>query len=144
MCDEATDVKNVSELVVCLRLVDDELEAHDEFIDSENMPNTDADSIMQEFKNVLLQMRLKFSYYFGIHLAQFILSHSNNLSQTLQGIQMTEVDAHVVSVLLLLLSNEFILTMNLIWNKVKQFAEKHKSDKLHLICCVEKTSLIVI
>ena len=49
MCDEATDVKNVSELVLCLRLVDDELEAHDEFIDLENMPNTDADSIMQEF-----------------------------------------------------------------------------------------------
>ena len=32
MCDEATDFKNVSELVVCLRWVDDELEAHDEFI----------------------------------------------------------------------------------------------------------------
>ena len=32
MCDEATDFKNVSELVVCLRWVDDELETHDEFI----------------------------------------------------------------------------------------------------------------
>ena len=31
MCDEATDIKNVSELVVCLRWVEDELEAHDEF-----------------------------------------------------------------------------------------------------------------
>ena len=31
MCDEATDIKNISELVVCLRWVEDELEAHDEF-----------------------------------------------------------------------------------------------------------------
>ena len=29
ICDEATDVKNVSELVVCLHWVDDELETHD-------------------------------------------------------------------------------------------------------------------
>ena len=46
MCDEATDVKNVSELVVCLTWVDDELEAHDEFIGLKNMQNTDADSIV--------------------------------------------------------------------------------------------------
>ena len=46
MCDEATDVKNVSELVVCLTWVVDELEAHDEFISLKNMPNTDADSIV--------------------------------------------------------------------------------------------------
>ena len=54
MCDEATDVKNVSELVVCLRRVDDELEAHDEFIGLKSMPNTDADSIVRELKDVLL------------------------------------------------------------------------------------------
>ena len=41
-----TDVKNVSELVVCLTWVVDELEAHDEFISLKNMPNTDADSIV--------------------------------------------------------------------------------------------------
>ena len=54
MCDEATDVKNVSELVVCLCWVDDELEAHDEFIGLKNIPNTDADSIVRELKDVLL------------------------------------------------------------------------------------------
>ena len=54
MCDEATDVKNVSELVVCLRWVDNKLEAHDEFIGLKNMPNTDGDSIVRELKDVLL------------------------------------------------------------------------------------------
>ena len=59
MCDEATDVKNVSELAVCLRWVDDELEAHDEFIGLKSMPNTDADSIGRKLKDVLLRMHLK-------------------------------------------------------------------------------------
>ena len=59
MCDEATDVKNVSELVVCLLWVDDKLEAHDEFIGLKNMPNSDADSIVRELKDVLLQMHWK-------------------------------------------------------------------------------------
>lgn len=59
MCDEATDVKNVSELVVCLRWVDDNLDAHDEFIGLKNMPTTDADSIVRELKDVLLRMRLR-------------------------------------------------------------------------------------
>ena len=61
MYDEATDVKNVSELAVRLRWVDDELEAHGEFIGLKNMPNTDADSIARELKDVLLQMHLKLS-----------------------------------------------------------------------------------
>ena len=59
MCDEATDVKNVSGIIPCLRWVDDELEAHYKFIDLKNMPNTDADSIVPEPKYVLLRMRLK-------------------------------------------------------------------------------------
>ena len=56
MCDEAIDLKNVSELGVCLRWVDD---SHYEFIGLKNMPNTDTDSIAQDFKNVLLQIHLK-------------------------------------------------------------------------------------
>ena len=40
---------------------------------------------------------LKFSYCFGTHLAHLILPHTGNLSQTLQGTQMTAVDAQVVS-----------------------------------------------
>ena len=59
MCDEATDVKNVSELVVCLRWVDGELEAHGEFIGLKNIPDTDADSIVRELGDVLLRMHLK-------------------------------------------------------------------------------------
>ena len=59
MCNEATDVKNVTELVVCLRWVDDEMEAHDVFIGLKNMPNIDADSIVRELEDVLRRMHLK-------------------------------------------------------------------------------------
>ena len=59
ICHEATYFINVSELAVCLRWVEDELEAHDEFISLKNTPDTDADSIVQELKDVLLRMHLK-------------------------------------------------------------------------------------
>ena len=59
MCDEVTDVKNVSQLVVCLRWVDKNLNAHDEFIGLKDMSSTDAHSIVRELKDVLLRMRLK-------------------------------------------------------------------------------------
>ena len=59
MCDEATDFKNVSELVVCLRWVDDELEARDAFIGLKNMPNTNANSTVRELKDAVLLMFLK-------------------------------------------------------------------------------------
>ena len=59
MCYEATDVKNISELVVCLRWVDNEMEAHDVFIGLKNMPNIDADLIVRELEVVLWRMHLK-------------------------------------------------------------------------------------
>ena len=76
----------------------------------------------------------KFSYCFGMHLAYLILSHTDSLSQTLQGTQMTAVDVQVVSracvttIESIRSENEF----NLFWSKVKQFAEKHKIDEPHL------------
>ena len=53
---------------------------------------------------------LKFSYCFGIHLAHLILSHTDSLSQTLQGIQTTPVRACVTTI-----SNQFVLKMNSIY-----------------------------
>ena len=77
---------------------------------------------------------LKFSYCFSIYLAHLFLSHTDNLSQTLQGTHMTAVDAQVVSRACVTTlesipsENEF----NLFLNKVKQSAEKHKIDEPHL------------
>ena len=70
---------------------------------------------------------LKFLYCFGIHLAHMVLAHTDNLNQTLQGTQMTAIDAQVISracvttLQLLLSEDEF----KLFWAKVKQFATAH-------------------
>lgn len=47
ICDEVIDVKK---LVVCLCWVDENLDAHDEFIGLKNMPSKDADSIVRDLK----------------------------------------------------------------------------------------------
>ena len=78
---------------------------------------------------------IKFCYWFCIHLAHLMLFHTDNLSQTLQGTQMTAVDAQVVFCACVTTlesvrsENEF----NLYWNNVKQLAEKHKVDEPHLL-----------
>ena len=59
MGDEATDVSNVLQLVICLRWVDCDLVAHDEFIGLKDMPCANADSVMAELKDALLRMNLK-------------------------------------------------------------------------------------
>ena len=61
MCDEATDVANVSQLVVCLQWVDDELNAYNEFIGLKDMSATgiNAESIVRELKDFLLRTDLK-------------------------------------------------------------------------------------
>ena len=61
MCDEATDVSNVSQLVICLRWVDEDLVVHDEYIGLKDMSDTgtNANSIVRELKDVLLRMKLK-------------------------------------------------------------------------------------
>ena len=59
MGDEATEVPNVLQLVICLRWVDGDLVAHDKFIGLKDMPRTNADSIVAELKDVLLQMNLQ-------------------------------------------------------------------------------------
>ena len=59
MGDEATDTKNVIQLVVCLRWVDENLDAHDEFIGLKKMATTDAESIVEALKEVLRDMSLQ-------------------------------------------------------------------------------------
>ena len=59
MSDEATDVSNVLQLVICLRWVDCDFVAYEEFIGFKDMPSTNADSIVAELTDVLLRMNLK-------------------------------------------------------------------------------------
>ena len=57
--DETGDVSNTEQLVFCIRWVDDDLEAHEEFIGMHPLPNTSADEIVCVIKDILLRMKLR-------------------------------------------------------------------------------------
>ena len=56
MGDKAT---NASQPVICMRWVDDDLVAHDEFIRLKDMPCTNVESMVKKIKDVFLCMNLK-------------------------------------------------------------------------------------
>ena len=145
MCDEATDVKNVSQVVVCLHWIDENINAHNEFIGLKDMPSTDADLIVRELKDALLRMRLKLEKCRGqcydgcstmsgakssVAVQISCVAHTDNLNQTLQGTQMTAIDAQVISraCVTTLQSLRSEDEFNLFWAKVKQFATAHNVD----------------
>lgn len=44
LCDEYTDVSNKEQLTLCVRWIDKELEAHEDFLGLVNIPNIRADT----------------------------------------------------------------------------------------------------
>ena len=59
MGEKATEVSNVSQLVICMKWVDGDLVAHEEFIRLKDMSCTNAKSIVTKIEDVLLHMNLK-------------------------------------------------------------------------------------
>ena len=57
MADETADKSNTEQLVICLRWVDDNLEAHEEFIGL----HPSADDVFPVIKDVLLRLNLNIS-----------------------------------------------------------------------------------
>lgn len=58
MADEATDVANVSQLVLCIRWVDDELNTYEDFIGLHSLDEMNANMIVRVIKDVLLRMNI--------------------------------------------------------------------------------------
>ena len=58
MVDETSDISNTEQLVLCLRWVDDELNAHEEFIGLHSLEVTNTDTIV---KVILLRMNISLS-----------------------------------------------------------------------------------
>ena len=59
LADETSDVSNTEHLVLCIRWVDDALQAHEEFIGLHPLPNTSSDQIVFFIKDILLRINLK-------------------------------------------------------------------------------------
>ena len=58
MAYETADISNTEKPVICPRWVDDHLQAHEEFIEMKEIPDTKADTIVREINDVLLRMNL--------------------------------------------------------------------------------------
>ena len=73
----------------------------------------------------------KFKYIFGIHLAEMILAHTDNLNQTLQGTQMTAIDAQVLArgTVATLESIRSQQSFDCFWEKLNRFVDSHKTDE---------------
>ena len=56
--DECIEVANNEQLTICVRWVDDELEPHEDFIGSHEIPNINAKTIVEAIKDSLVTMGL--------------------------------------------------------------------------------------
>ena len=61
MCDECTDAANREQMVVCIRWVDSDLEAHEELIEFYKFDNIEAITIVSAIKDVLQRLVLPMS-----------------------------------------------------------------------------------
>ena len=62
MGDEAADISNKEQLVLCIRQVDDDLQVHEDFIGIHKIPNTTADDIVKVIKVIDLKLLKQGSY----------------------------------------------------------------------------------
>ena len=56
--DEYIDISNKEQLTICIRWVDKELEAHEDFFGVYNVPDIGAETIVSAIKDVLLKLQL--------------------------------------------------------------------------------------
>ena len=61
MVDEATDVSNVSQLVLCIRWVGSDLNPHEEFIGLHSLGVANADLTVHVIKDILVRMNISLS-----------------------------------------------------------------------------------
>ena len=61
MVDETTDEANKEQVVICLRWVDNGLEAHEEFIGLYEVANTESSTVLAVIRDVLLRLNISFT-----------------------------------------------------------------------------------
>ena len=58
MADETADVANIEQLVICVRRVDEQLNAREEFLDLHPIPDTTANTIVSVLKVSIKVLKL--------------------------------------------------------------------------------------
>ena len=83
MADDTTHSSNREQVVICLRWVDNSLDAHEELIGLQQVDRTDVATITITTKDVLQRMNLRLTRYFtisfcicpGVYLLVFLTNH---------------------------------------------------------------------
>ena len=65
MVDETTDESNKEQVVICLRWVDNSLEAHEEFIGLYQVSNTQSSTLLAVIRDVLLRVNISITKFRG-------------------------------------------------------------------------------
>ena len=60
--DEAADISNKEQLVLCIRWVDDDLQFHEDFTGIHKIPNTTTDEIVKVIKVINLKLLKQGNY----------------------------------------------------------------------------------
>jgi len=61
MADESADVSNEEQVVICIRWIDEELFAHEDFVSLKPVAKCTSEMIVDVIKAAIDQMRLKLS-----------------------------------------------------------------------------------
>ena len=62
MGDETADISNKEQLILCIRWVNDDLQAHEDFIGIHKIPNITADEIVTVIKAINLKLLKQANY----------------------------------------------------------------------------------
>ena len=65
MADEVTDASNIEQVAICLRYIDDNFDAHEEFVGMYAVESIKADVLVQVLKDTLLRMNLLLAHCCG-------------------------------------------------------------------------------
>ena len=89
ICDEYTDISNKEQLIIRIRWVDKELEAHEDFLGVYNVPNIGAETIVSAIKDVLLKPQLSLVHCKGrcYDGASNMMGHKTGVAKKIQDLQ---------------------------------------------------------
>ena len=65
MADEVTDASNIEQVAICLRYIDDNFDAHEDFVGMYAVESIKADVLVQVLKDTLLRMNLPLAHCRG-------------------------------------------------------------------------------
>ena len=96
ICDEYTDISNKEQLTICIRWVDKELQAHEDFLGFYNVPDIGAETIVSAIKDVLLKLQLSLVNCRGqcYDEASNMMGHKTSAAKRIQDLQPKTYPTH--------------------------------------------------